>query len=46
MAISHFDVCQFNDHLKANENEIGQKLVYKEVTGSTMDDARRLGHEG
>ncbi|KAH9507564.1 hypothetical protein Btru_051483 [Bulinus truncatus] len=25
-------------------SKIGRKLLYEEVTGSTMDDARRLGH--
>ncbi|XP_005098813.2 uncharacterized protein LOC101852626 [Aplysia californica] len=37
-----FNVDEFNTCLQTAE--IGRTIVYKDVTGSTMDDARRLAH--
>ncbi|CAG5136000.1 unnamed protein product [Candidula unifasciata] len=41
--MERFDVDSFQKQLRSSK--IGRKFVYVDVTGSTMDDARRLGHE-
>ncbi|BFZ04875.1 hypothetical protein BsWGS_07914 [Bradybaena similaris] len=38
-----FDLDYFHKQLQSSK--IGRKFVYVDITGSTMDDARRLGHE-
>lgn len=42
--MAKFDVDGFKNHLKTAK--IGRTILYEEITGSTMDDARRLAHQG
>lgn len=44
MALDSFDVAEFDRLLTANE--FGKKIIYKDVTETTMDDALKAAHEG
>ncbi|XP_060084001.1 uncharacterized protein LOC132563259 [Ylistrum balloti] len=44
MALDMFSLAEFEKHLTANE--FGKKLIYKDMTETTMDDALNAAYEG